>query len=555
MPSRSISRHAAAASSAPAAADGSRGRRTIGGIAIAALLAALLFFALDPDLSPTGSFAYGCDDFAYQRQAELIRSRGLIRGLDTRIETPDVGPLVAIAKASSLPTADWQRILGPHCHHVDAHSGRLIAQYPPGTPLVLSPFPRGTAGYGAYLIFAVAGCLSGLLLLTLGAPSFGQVALASLFAVEACRYFFLPSSWASFSVGITAGLTALLVSLLLVAPRRRSPSVALLLVVGAIAGLLFAVRLPNVFVIAGAAVAFVGRFDLRRPAVLRARWIEVAAGLLAFLVFGPGLVAAGNWRNTGSPFHTTYGAADAAGSLLSRDLLLHHAHFYFLDSEAATLVDMSLAVVALSAVAALSPHAGRMFRWAVAAAVVTAGASLAFFMTHEITASYYLVPSALFSALVVVVTAAQAGAGPRLPVMRAGAVAGAALILAVAAYRMPSRAERDPFSFDIPPEVLAANAVVWSDFASGTLLYYNGKLATKLVFGGPCERRDLISAARKAGSPQYFIDDSPTMHDEIADLSRIATLARVGDYSAFAPLPVWKLEDAPDDLGACGPAG
>lgn len=529
----------------------SRWLRAVVDAVILTVILVLFLVGTIPTRSPSGSFAYGCDDFAYQRQAELIRSDGLLRGLDTRIETADTRALIAVAQDSGVQASDWQQILGPHCHHVDAHSGRVIAQYPPGTPLVLSIFPRGTAGYGAYLVLAIGVCLAGLLLLEIGMPSILQLVIAMPFVFEAARYFRLPTSWASFSVGISAGLIVLLTALLLVRCRRRVSSTMLYVLFGTLAGLLLAVRLPNLFVIIGLAIAFTGRFEIHRLPVVRQRWPEILAGGAAFLVAGPMLVAAGNRSNTGSFLHTTYGSADATGVVWSYRLVVHHLRFYLVSCSSAVLVDMSLIAVAVACIASCRGAGGHLFRWATAAAAATTVTSVLFFLTHGITAPYYLVPSSIFSVAILAIMAPRGAAAVRLAYRPAAACVGTALLFVAVAYRMPKAEGRPPFSFSIPQEVLAPGVIVWSDLTSGSLLYYNHKVASKIVFGSACERLRLIASAHRAGAQQYLVDDSPAMHDEIAILAGMMKLRLVGDYSVFRSLPVWKIDAIPENIVGC----
>jgi len=210
---------------------------SIVGLLIAAQFSAKLPFA----------YALGCDSFGYLRQAELFRTNGAIKGLNTAIDTENASFLVGLAKQINPLESRWAEMIAPHCHHFKPGSENIILQYPPGTGFVLSLLPNGKE----------LECLALLLVLSImvwwgrinfaarSAPVFliSTVSVALLLATV--RQFQVPS----YSVPVTILLLVWLATLLFEIDYLATPkNLFLITVVGLLTGSLLMVRVASLII-------------------------------------------------------------------------------------------------------------------------------------------------------------------------------------------------------------------------------------------------------------------------------------------------------------------
>jgi len=490
-------------------------------------------------------YALGCDSFGYMRQAQLFRTLDPVSALDTRIGDKDSLFLIDVARSVTPDWRRWGEAVAPHCHHYDAGSDHVILQYPPGTGFILSFF---SPERGLGRIAAISGLLIAVSFLVAAAPfrlspftaSAGIASLGVLFWALVH-----PQALGSASIPASLGLIPVCVLLTVAAfpggGGKPRPEWALAL--GVACGLLFAVRLPNAILLVGLAVAIlVNEWPLRPRQHLPA----LAAGLAGFVLAGALPVLGANWINTGSAFATTYSSIDASPRIFSVPALTERIEHYFTHRLAGPPLIAASALLAsrLMTLGDLRSDRGR-HGLAIGAGVALV-LSLAFFGTHQIKNSYYMVPA---SALAIVMVCFELfGSGSRLPPSRRYAwlvVASIGAVAVAAGIAFGDTAKRRHPN-TIPDEVLAPDVIVWGDLATSTLYHYRGKYAAKLAFVGQCMQQRLVEAVHERGRDQYFLADSDNARRMIARLGAFAPMTEIGMFDTFNKVPVWRLAaDAP----------
>lgn len=503
---------------------------------------AVLAFASFPGAS---NFAIGCDSFGYLRQAELFRARGVIAGLDTRIEAEEARFLVDTAKATGLPPSSWSEMIAPHCHHYNPATGRIILQYPPGTSLFLAALPKNRDVQIAAVITAM---------LVIGSFTFVAAQVAGIAAIGTFAAMILglavmraPDFMASYSIPVSVALippAALLVHATFRKGREANWWAAA--GTGLVCGLLVTVRIANIFIPLGAAAFLIVTALFRtRPAARPNLW-AAGAGLAGGLLGIVPLLAA-NYINAGNIFATTYGSEDAAAPRLDLPLILGNARYYLGGSFAGPMV--ALAIVALISGPSLISFSSRgASRERALASVIGAAvaflAAFAFFGTKDIRAPYYMLPPSMFAVCLVLFGATGKKGAMTLAVLVPPMVMGIWRIAAVP----PTK-----FVLDAPKAILTPGAIVWADISGGTLIHYQRKYAAKLNFGDSCAQRRITQAVARAGREQFVIVDSPAMNKVLENLGGSFAVEPAGVFAAYAPLPVFRLrarEDAPSGCGA-----
>ncbi len=495
--------------------------------ALAVVVLALYAYRCDRKID---TFVLGCDTFGYERMARVVRDA---RTEDARpdyfIHDAQTRWLVDRFKASQFPMGSWDEVVTTHAHHYFPGTDQVGPQYPPGTGWVLSlfPAPNDVKALDRLTILLVA--VGGLALIAWCAWR-GLVA-SGLVLAGAVATLLSPYGWIaanSYSINATIGPLFAGTILAWAAAGVRDQRAAWLLGLGAglLFGLVLQVRLASALLVPAVALLFLPR----RWSVLFPFSAGVGlAGVLPVLLH--------NRAITGSLFGATYNNGDREQAL---SVVAHNVRFYFgrYPYESGCLHVLGLVVAIglwLALAAALRPR-GAVPAWRVwlaghwglvAAPVVAAGLSAAYFLTHQVTISYYLTPAGLLTGLllglgfVALETHWQRTAGDFVAAgtLRAG-VAVAAVALALPAACLYHRAlahlvraaveshDGPPRDFPVPPALLEGRAWVWADLYSSSLLYYHGHPAFKVSFGTPEMRRAMYDWVQAKGDPQYLVADS-----------------------------------------------
>ena len=478
----------------------------------------------------TETFVLGCDTFGYERMARVIRdARAAGTTPDFSLHDAQTRWLIDRFKGSEFPAGSWDEIVTTHAHHYFPGSDQVGPQYPPGTGWVLSLFPA----------LNDVKALDGLTILLVAAGGLGLAAwcawrglvASGLVLAGAVATLLAPYDWIhAGSYSINATILPLFAGTILAWMATgvwdRRAALALGFGAGLCFGLLIQVRLASALLAPAAGLLFVPR-----------RW-------RVLLPFGAGVVLAGvgpvllhNRAVTGSLFGATYNNGDRAQALVH---VADNARFYFVRSayESGCLHVLGLVIVIslwLALAAATRPR-GAVPAWRewlaghwglVAAPIVAAGLSAAFFLTHEVKISYYLTPAGLLTGLLLGLlfvaleehwqrTAGDFVAAGTLRNGFALVVAAVALPAAVFNHRALDHLARaaleardDPTHIlAVPPALLEPHAWVWADLYASSVLYYTGHPAFKISFAGLEMRRAMYGWVQDKGDAQYLVDDS-----------------------------------------------
>jgi len=495
-------------------------------------------------------YAFGCDPFGYSRQAELFRDRGYVDGLDTRMPDREAPFLLDLAPRVGVSAERAAEMLAPHCHHYEPKTDAVILQYPPGSGFLLSLLPADRqvdmlyVGSLALLVFCFG------LYAVAALPSWGLAAgvLGSLAVAGAAISH--SALMVSYSAPTTLGLTALAALLVFAGlPANRPPRWWAGALLGLLSALLVTVRIPNVFILAGLAAFIVLESEPWKRSRVTGALVYMGSGLVTFALGLVPLLAA-NRINAGGFFSTTYGSADSAGAQFGVEIISRNLFYYFAETPAWPVTVAAAAALAMGTFKArmgLESADGQRLRAAVVGGGLPFLISVAFFATHEVRASYYLVPSAFFCLAMCLFGVVEAYSGR--PFTRAGVASVTAVVVLMAALQA-SQLPRRPYSFNAPEAILDKDAIVWADRAGSTLYYYLGKYAGKIPFGLDCEQNAIVNAVSQAGRPQYFIVDSEAMNHLTTRLQHEDLLEWAGIFVALEPYAVYRMKPG-GRLDAC----
>jgi hypothetical protein len=343
---------------------------------VAGALCALFFAASATSIWKWPEFRGVYDDICYLRQAHVFQRFG-IAGLYTDISLDDDGAFSEMQKAIGYP--GWADPKLAPCHSLMPKTGKRVIQYPPGPGFALSLFPHGIEARGLYIF--VGGLL--LLISLLAIRSATTVPLVALSGAigSAAIYFMVNPAKASYSMAPTMLICALAGYLTSGLPKRPTLAIALL---GLCFGLAVDFRLANAFLSAGCVASLVLAFVGDRSPKVLGNGVTFA---LTFMLGAMPTLAA-NWLNAGSPFATTYSGGDTAPPVLSIEPLM----FYLTDLQGALVL---LALAWAARIILVSPS--REQRQVAMVTVANIVANGAFFLSHAIYTSYYLMPVAMLS--------------------------------------------------------------------------------------------------------------------------------------------------------------
>lgn len=482
----------------------------------------------------------GPDQLCYLRHAQLFEQKGSIGGLDTAMRFEVARYLIAKAKALgflAFPEPYWVASIAPECHRYKAATDQIISQYPPGTGFFLSFFHETHRVRAFYIAIetAVLAWFVWLMWIARSAAAAWLLGAFGSFLVIQINY----EGYMSFSLPLSMLLCAVLgyctIALLLShEPRKR---VLIAAACGLLLGILVSLRTANILLSGGLFLAFADIYLRKRD---RSIFPAAVAFAFAFAVaLLPSLAA--NAINAGSPLATTYGGEDAAGPVVSWRQIVAALDYYFFGEGIGYVFDVGLAGILVFEIGRRwlrlksIPYVSfiNTATWLIAAA---------YYLTHSILNSYYLIATATFSLALLVfgtIEMLRARAGDEnahrrtaFPGVAAGvAVAGLALFAAIL-----SRLDDAP---KLPPasQPFEASAIIWADQSAGLFSYYLQRHAAAIDNAGREFQDKMIDAVARDGRAQYFIADNEKMQALIERAPGIQPAADTFGYKTYRLAP------------------
>lgn len=441
----------------------------------------------------------GCDPFGYLQQAEAIRTG---REFAEHTEKPFLAPLARDLAASFPHQEDWIWPIAPHAYRFNPETGRLVNQYPPGTSLLLSLFPRETrALHFTVLVCAPLLCLlfffrkdGGWLLATRAAFLLLFVSLGFVLKPFSVEYRSVNSVAPGFVLLLAAGFFL-----------RKKPFVSLALLS---AGIL--IRIPHAWLLPFAALPclFPEWFAGHRHAGIREVTFRGGKVLLTAFFCGFLWLLLFQYRVMGSPFETTYPPYDR--EFVSSGGLVDNLRFYF--SPASGWMWVHLAALVLSWVA--FRHRERRWFWWVLALFVW---NYAFYAIHGIHVVYYPFASAIL-ALGLILSGTENLSRRGLQIAFA-LLASAFAVVSILAWRPSHENAAAPVQAALRrwQTSLAEASVVWAQGSSGTVEYATGKAGFRIAWGSRPVRVEAMKWLYAHGYAQAFLIDDLEMNDSKAE--------------------------------------
>lgn len=498
-------------------ADRWRGAGAGGKAAALALVLVVLWLALAA-IPSDAELPVGCDDFGYQRQAQLFRERGLA-GFDTQLSSPAARRLLAMMRDSGAPASAWYQAVAPHCHHYKPATGVVVLQYPPGTGAVMAVLPR--AGQSRTLRMTGVVLLAAILAIAVG----GATSTAAIWIGAGATALALHGATVG-SDSVAIGSAAAAATGLLMVPALERRSAAWLLSFGIVAGLAASFRITNLAFGAAAGLALLWMAIRQR----RRRDLTGLIVLSVGLAIGLAPLLWANFINAGSPIATTYSPVDAAAPRFGVAWLLRGIVFYSGVDRAAPLLAGALGLGSFA-------FAARPRSTALAAMAIAMSVSLAYLLPKQILIPYYLTPVSIFAiATVLGHDVFGAGATPH----RAGAAALSlsvlvcgGLLIAAAAHRAPAIESADHArSADAVDttvaRALAADPIVWADFQGGRFVMERNAYAAKLSFASPEMQDYMVAGLARMGQSQLLVTDTDATKAIFRRVSRRWPMRRLG---------------------------
>ncbi len=523
-----------------------------------ALSAALVISALTTDrrarrVEENASF---CDPFGYLQMAQNIR-QAAAAGKAPRftLETPHTRMLIDLMKSQEVPLPVWDEMVAPLAFHYFPAADHVGVQYSPGAGLLLALFPEGRALHRLNRFVIAIFLLVGLIMLVVAAVkrlpvSAGFFILALILGLEILARI----DNASFSINTL--LAPLLLSALSLAAawavQSKYPSAFrwtwfLTFLAGLLFGLAMLARLPVILLLPGVLLLL---WPVKLRSLLKSAWLPFGLGI-ALTGLIPMMIHQS--RVAGAWYLATYGHENTVRHSLSR---VGPNLSYYLTSNANAehwvLPVIFLGCLGLYFWSSRQPVSERpatflrRLSWSrlVAAALLMLALSTAFFLTHFVATSYYLVPATFGTVLMLALGsfaleshnfATTVGRGwmrttVLLAVITLALAPGLIVMRRVWSNYVPASAETMPKRFSLPAELADESAWVWACSLSGTFWYYARKPAHKLSSTNADTRELVYRFVRQRGEPQYIVADDEGMKEvanEIVELG--ATLERRGE--------------------------
>lgn len=313
------------------------------------------------------------DDICYLRQAHLFQRFGL-SGIDTSMARDDDNFFRNAERDIGIEHADDPNQAA--CH-TTVKLGKRVIQYPPGTGFVMSLFASGRQTAWLFTTSLVV-IFASVTVLVMIAPTGASVVAVGLFGLVSL-YLMVNPAKASYSMAPTAAVCAMAgisTSLLFASSKAIQARFLLSGSTGFLLGLAVSFRTSNLLLVVGYLAVLGADLLKKRSLAILGTCLTFAIGYVTALI--PSLAA--NLVNAGGVFTTTYGSQD----VVLPDLTFSIAHRYAADLQGLLILWV---VLIISWTFRKSEYLGILFIAAIGLIV-----NLAFFLSHPIFTTYYLMP-------------------------------------------------------------------------------------------------------------------------------------------------------------------
>lgn len=479
--------------------------------------------------------AQGADSFGYlQSRQDIIRAVHEGHWPDHSIDGQQVEILADFFRDQATPFTSWNLFAGPLSYHYNEGTRRLINQYPPGVGAMLALFPEGRS-IRAWNALSIAVFAFFFLWFVFNRSDFLKLGMAALLSFVAIHTLGTLDG-RSYSINLLLMPLAFSLGLWICGPRGSESSRSWVpIVCGVLFGLCVLIRIPAILV----APAFLASERSNRERL----W-----AFCSFVMFGLLPLAVFQYRLTGHFWQTSYGSMDTAGPGLS--FLVRNLSYYLIEGGA---VPSWLFFVGVAGALGCEFRSKWEVLWV---ALLTWLVSFVFFITHEVSVPYYMIPGS-FAALCCTVF---------------GMLSSKQLVVTQKSYRFAvlfaflpglfaveqsfvfffrnahvlEEAQRsgslmiraDHFaSLDLPPELLRPEAWIYGDMTTGSFWYHFRKNAFKIEYTDSQTRKLWFDYMKRRGEPQYLINDQQDMPKVMAEIREMGgsfeSIGRVFDYPAF----------------------
>jgi hypothetical protein len=454
--------------------------------------------------------ADGCDSFGYLRLAQVVRHGWSIGEWPQYVvrDTQTVELVKAIESSGEFLFNDWYQAIAPHAHFYQPAVQAIGIQYPPGAGLVLALFPEASSVRLLNQTLVVVFLFFGLWMLWRARHDDGLLVRRVPLLVAVAATFILCDTSKHYSYSIQTSMLPLILSLLALMRARFFESNRNALVVFAAASFAFAAlcRIPILFHGVGCL--------LLCPKAYRLKFL-VALGLF----FVPAL-AVYNTHVTGFPWKFTYSSIDSAPP--NAAALLENISYYFFGGGNQFLWAVLLVGVLSYRILRKDDETKGQWAWALLGWV---GPPLLYFLTHSIKWSYYMHPTWLGAVWITAGFTAFSNssflATASKPLLQTRSMNWLRGLLVVVSLFFVSQIALNKRKFDPPGVDTAVNlpaahqdllssprAWIWSDYNSGSFLYFYGKVARKMNFADEKFRAWTLNWIIERRDRLYVLDDS-----------------------------------------------
>jgi len=438
----------------------------------------------------------GCDQFGYLNLSEDI-SRGVV--FNNPAKRPFESELIQYLEQSDFNYFAYAWMIAPHAHHLDRRGRSIINQYPPGTSLLLSPFPI----HLRQVCFAPI-CLTLLIILLLlslirGGGNSLVYSIGIITVISSILIFLPPFNGEFKQVNSLAPTYGILIAAGYLLICRSAWSLILL-------GTAILFRVVNVIFLPAIVPIYlireVGSWNWK--IILKKTMVSVLlvliGGMAVYLVYA--------WILTGSPFSPTYSIKDQA--FARADQAIHHLRYYlncrrpWFNVHAVLLILMFL----------LSIRSKKILRWAIFALLISA-LNYGFFLFHRVTISYYPYASSMLIMGILIASIEEViPARARniiFPVLMVPII-----IFLVITLTLPGISPGDNFNSqtELYREPLGGYDVIWGSLRSGTAEYATGRAAMRFRWGPRPARASVIRWLYDHGYSQAFMANDEKLGPE-----------------------------------------
>lgn len=471
--------------------------------------------------------AFGCDNYGYLRQAQLFREKGFIAGFDSAVKQEQIKFLIDVAKKSDMDSSEWGDSIAPDCHHYISSSDNVINQYPAGTGMIMSLFPESKAQPFILIIGTFFVCMVLLIAIKNMDVSLFNILLLVISSFAFFFYINNARSYASQSVVFTILLIPLLCFINNRLIARTSYKWVLIVLSSLVCGLLFNVRVPNIFI--GVMTFFMVFSEHLIKLNVKKFIFEGGVWSLGFFVAGVMPYSFYSWTNTGGLLNSTYDSHDLK---ISFDKIPEAIGFYLSDPYSSVALLLSLVVIVCSFYISRSKSDKPLFILTIISFAMFL-VNIAFFSVHAIHNNYYPVP---VSFMIVVTLAVQ--------VMCRGAlkafITPMLIMAALTGYLLFQVKPFAPFTF--LPKWIDKKVIVWTYFSNGTLDYYQGRAGSKLLHSSPDVQDKLVKLVKMNGRDQVFIDDFDFFRKSCDRIAQTYGIYPAGYANLMGEREIWLLK-------------